>query len=56
MTVADIIIIILVLAMVGAAAFYIRKEKKQGKCIGCPHAKECAAKKAGTCNSLKKRP
>lgn len=55
MTPADIIIIILVLAVTGAAVFYIRKEKKQGKCIGCPHAKECGAKKAGTCNSSKKR-
>ena len=47
MTLADIIIIILVLAIVGIAGFYIRKEKKQGRCVGCPYAKECAAKKAG---------
>lgn len=47
MTLADIIILILVLAIVGVAAFYIRKEKKQGRCVGCPYAKECAAKKAG---------
>lgn len=47
MTLADIIIIVLVLAIVGIAAFYIRKEKKQGRCVGCPYAKECAAKKAG---------
>lgn len=45
MTPADIIIIVLVLAIVCAAVFYIRKEKKQGKCVGCPYAKECAAKK-----------
>jgi len=52
MTLADIVIIILVLAIVGVAAFYIRKEKKKGHCVGCPYAKECAAKKAGkTCNS-----
>ena len=47
MTLADIIIVVLVLTIVGIAAVYIRKEKKQGKCIGCPYAKECAAKKAG---------
>lgn len=47
MTLADIIIIVLVLVIVGAAAYYIRREKKQGKCVGCPYAKECAAKKAG---------
>lgn len=46
MTLADIIIIVFVLVIVGIAAFYIRKEKKQGRCVGCPYAKECAAKKA----------
>ena len=45
MTLADIIIAVIVLAIVIAAAYYIRKEKKQGKCIGCPYAKECATKK-----------
>jgi len=55
MTLADIIIIVLVLVIVGIAAVYIRKEKKQGKCIGCPYAKECAAKKAGQgCGSQNK--
>lgn len=47
MTLTDVLIIILVLVIVGAAAVYIRREKKQGKCVGCPYAKECAAKKAG---------
>lgn len=56
MTLTDVIIVALVLAIVGLAAYYIRKEKKQGKCIGCPHAKECAAKKAGqACNSANKQ-
>lgn len=54
MTLADIIIIVLVLAIVGIAVCYIRKEKKQGKCVGCPYAKECAAKRAGNgCKSQK---
>lgn len=47
MTLADILIILLVFVLIGIATVYIRKEKKQGKCIGCPYAKECAAKKAG---------
>ena len=47
MTLADILIIVLVLVIVSVAAFYIRKEKKQGRCVGCPYAKECAARKAG---------
>lgn len=47
MTLADALIIVLVLVIIGAAVIYIRKEKKQGKCVGCPYAKECAAKKAG---------
>lgn len=47
MTLADIIIVVLVLVLVGIAVVYIRKGKKQGKCIGCPYAGECAAKKAG---------
>lgn len=55
MTLADIIIILLVSVTVSIAIVYIRREKKQGKCIGCPHAKECAAKRAGSCDSMKKR-
>ena len=47
MTLTDVIIIVLVLGIVGIAAFYIREEKKQGRCVGCPYAKECAAKKSG---------
>ena len=47
MTLTDIIIIVLVLGIVCAAVYYIRKEKKHGRCVGCPYAKECAAKKSG---------
>lgn len=54
MTLTDGIIIVLVLGIIGIAAFYIRKEKKQGRCVGCPYAKECAAKKSGQgCGSQK---
>lgn len=45
MTLTDVLIIVLVLAIAVAAIYYIRKEKKKGRCIGCPYAKECAAKK-----------
>lgn len=55
MTLTDVLIIIFVLAIIGAAAFYIRKEKRQGKCVGCPYAKECAAKRSGqSCGSQNK--
>ena len=49
MTLTDVLIIVLVLVIIGFAAYYIRKEKKQGRCVGCPYAKECAAKKNGGC-------
>ena len=42
---SDIIVIAIVILVVGAAVAYIIREKKKGvKCIGCPHAKECASK------------
>ena len=44
-TMSDIIVIAIVILVVGAAVAYIIREKKKGvKCIGCPHAKECASK------------
>lgn len=34
----------LVLLIVGGALFYVVRAKRRGvKCIGCPHAKECAS-------------
>lgn len=43
----DLIIILLVLLVVGSAAFYVIRAKKQGqKCIGCPYAKDFPG---GTC-------
>ncbi len=39
----DYILIFIVVAVVGSAAFYIRTAKKRGKkCIGCPHAGSCS--------------
>lgn len=47
---ADIIIALIVLAVVGAAVMYIVKEKKKGtRCIGCPSAGACAGNKACSC-------
>lgn len=41
----NILIILAVLVIFGAAAYYIYKEKKAGAaCVGCPHAKSCGGK------------
>ena len=38
----DVVIILVVLAIVGAAASYVIKAKRNGKkCIGCPNACNC---------------
>lgn len=35
----DIILVVILLVILGAAALFIWKEKKRGKkCIGCPYA------------------
>ncbi len=39
------ILILVLLAIVGGAGYYIRRAKKRGQaCIGCPHAKTCSRK------------
>ncbi len=44
----DFVIIAIVVLILGAAVFYIRKAKKKGlKCIGCPDASGCAERCAG---------
>ena len=44
----NIIVAIVLLVIVGAAIFYIVKEKKKGTvCIGCPNAGSCASKHGG---------
>lgn len=46
----DVILIIVLLVIVGASAFYIVREKKKGvKCIGCPMSGEC--KNKGNCHT-----
>ncbi len=43
----NLIVIFIVAAVVGAALWYIRREKKRGKkCVGCPYANQCS----GNCN------
>ena len=46
---ANAVIVIVLLAIVGGATAYVIRAKKQGqKCIGCPYSKECAAR-GGSC-------
>ncbi len=41
----DLIPILLIVLIIGAASFYIIRSKKRGqKCIGCPYAKTCNKK------------
>ena len=43
--IADIIIILILAAALGAACIYIYKERKKGRhCIGCPMAGSCPRK------------
>ena len=44
----DYILIALVVAILGGAAFYIYKAKKSGKkCIGCPDSGSCSGNCSG---------
>jgi len=51
----NVIAILVLLAILAAAGGYVYKAKKSGqKCVGCPHAKECAARANGCgCNTGK---
>ena len=51
----DYIIIAIVAAIVGGAAFYIYKAKKSGKkCIGCPDSATCSGN-CGSCSGCGKQ-
>ena len=51
----NLIIVAVVLIVLGGVVFYIVREKKKGsKCIGCPYARECAARKNGGCGTNQK--
>ena len=46
--IADIVIIVILIASVSGACVYIYKEKKKGRhCIGCPSAATCPRRNAG---------
>lgn len=56
----NIIALLVILCLVGAASYYIYKEKKKGtRCIGCPMAGNCAKAKAAKmsceCKSMPKK-
>ena len=47
----DILLIVILAAIAAAIVFYLVREKKRGvTCVGCPHAKACAKRKAGGCS------
>ena len=53
---ANFIVILVIVLVVGAAMAYIIKAKKSGqKCIGCPHSSTCGKTKthgcSGSCSS-----
>ena len=46
--ITDVIVILVLVAILGTALMYMRKEKKKGvTCIGCPDADVCAKRRAG---------
>lgn len=48
---ADLILIVVIMAIVGIAMAYIRKEKKRGvRCVGCPDGGTCSGHCSG-CHS-----
>lgn len=52
----DYILITLVIAIVGGAAYYIYKAKKSGKkCIGCPNSGSCSGHCSGCAHACGKK-
>ena len=46
----DIIIVAVLAAILGLAAWYVIKAKKNGKkCIGCPDSGSCGSRASGCC-------
>ena len=44
----DYLVIAVIVAIIGLAAFYVRKAKKSGtKCIGCPDGGNCSGNCGG---------
>lgn len=50
----NVIVVIILLAIVGAIVAYLLRAKKRGEtCIGCPYAKKCGGKCGGKCDHVK---
>ena len=50
MGLTDYAVIAVIVAIVGLAAWYVYKTKKDGKkCIGCPDGGTCSGKCTGSC-------
>ena len=50
----NVILVIIILALVGFAAGYMYRAKKQGQaCIGCPYSKTCKSHNCG-CEKIHK--
>lgn len=46
------IVIAILVVIIGLAAFYIYKAKKNGKkCVGCPYCDSCSSKNSSGCCS-----
>lgn len=42
MTLADVVVILIIAAVVAGISIYLYRAKKRGeRCIGCPYAKQC---------------
>lgn len=51
---ADLMIVLVIVAIISIALYYIKKEKKRGiKCIGCPFAQQCSHNQAKNCTHNK---
>lgn len=47
----NLIVVLILLVILGLAAGYVIRAKKQGqKCIGCPHAAQCARQHGAPCS------
>ncbi|MDO5154724.1 MAG: FeoB-associated Cys-rich membrane protein [Eubacteriales bacterium] len=52
---ANVIIIVILIILIGSACYYIWKNKKKGiKCIGCPYANSCGGGCGGNSSIEKK--
>ena len=56
MTLADWIVVAVIVVILGSVTGYIVRAKRKGiKCIGCPESKNCSAYKKGCCGNCEKQ-